>query len=421
MSQFSFASGGFHGLLFAPETRFGVLPDDPQVYRFRHTSCGLVAGKGTLQSAELRDDSQISDFRLGNRQAGGDVGFEFSYGAFDMFLASAVRGAWAGNVLKAGLTRPTFTIQRLFRDIGQYETFTGCEVNSLSLKVATNAMVTGTLNFVGKDAGFSDAPLSLSPLDAGTDAPFDGFSGQLFEGGEVCATVTSVELTINNALEPIYVIGDRATAGITAGRINVTGTVSAYFADLRLLRKFLDEEESHLRFVVGDGVSHSYEVTIPRLKYSGGDNPVNDESAIQISLPFQALLDNATGSNIMIARIPGIAVDGDAPLLTVTQPSNGATDVALDADIVLNFSEPVAKGTGLITITDGGANAVAVPVEDGRVAVYGARVTVSLGAPLQAGTTYYVTVSDGALLDAAGNAFAGIADPAVLSFTTVAS
>lgn len=418
MSQLSFASGGFHGLLFSPETSFGVLPDAPRTYRFRHTSCSLVASKGSLQSSELRDDSQISDFRLGNRQAGGDVGIEFSYGAFDMFLAAAVRGAWAGDVLKAGITPRSFTIQRLFRDIGQYETFTGCQVNSLSLKVATNAMVTGTINFVGKDGGFSDAPLSLSPLDMGTDAPFDGFSGRLFEGGTQCATITSIELTINNSLDPKYVIGDRATAAITAGRINITGTVSAYFADLRLLRKFLDEEESHLRFIVGDGVSHSYEVNIPRLKYSGGDNAVNDESAVQISMPFQALLDNAEGSNIVITRIPGAAVDAEAPLLTVTQPSNGAADVALNTDIVLNFSEPVVKGAGVVTITDGGANAVAVPVDDGRVAVYGPRVTVSPGAPLEPGVTYYVTVSDGAFLDAAGNAFAGIADPAVLSFTT---
>lgn len=420
MSQLSFASGGFHGLVFAPEASFGMLPDVPQFYRFRHSSCTLEVSKDSLQSSELRDDSQISDFRLGNRKAGGDVGFEFSYGAFDMFLAAAVRGAWAGNVLKAGLTRPTFTIQRLFRDIGQYETFVGCEVDSLALKVATNAMVTGTVNFVGKDAGFSDTPLSLSPLNAGTDAPFDGFSGQLYEGGALCATITAVELNISNSLEPLHVIGNRATAGVTAKRINLTGTVSGYFANLDLLKKFLAEEESSLRLIIGDGVSRSYEIRIPRLKYSGASNPVNDESTVQISMPFQALLDNVEGSNIVMTRIPGAAVDAEAPLLTVTLPSNGATDVPLDTDVVLNFSEPVVKGSGVITLSDGGANTVAVPVEDGRVAVYGQRVTISPGAPLQAGTTYVVTVSDGALLDAAGNAFAGIDDPAVLSFTTVA-
>lgn len=418
MSQLAFASGGFHGLLYIPETVFGVTPTGVDVRRFRHTSCGLVAKKDSLQSAELRDDAQISDFRLGNKQAGGDVGIEFSYGAFDDFLAAAVRGAWAGNVLKAGVTRRTFTIQRLFRDIGQYETFTGCEVNTFSLTVGTNAMVTGNINFVGKDGGFSDAPLSLSPVSPGALAPFDGFSGSLFEGGREIATVTSIELQINNSLTPLYVIGDRSTAGIDAKRINITGTVSAYFANLDLLRRFLDEEESSLKIVLGNGADHSYALEIPRLKYTGGDNPVNDESAVQLSLPFQALLDATAGSNIVMTRIPGAAADTAPPALASTSPSNGAADVAVDTDIVLNFSEPVVKGSGNITVTDGGGNSVIVPVTDGQVTVYGSQVTIALASPLQAAATYYVNIADGALTDAAGNAFAGIADTATLSFTT---
>lgn len=418
MSQLAFASGGFHGLLYVPETDFGVTPSGGDVYRLRHTSCSLVAKKDSLQSAELRDDAQISDFRLGNKQAGGDVGIEFSYGAFDDFLAAAVRGAWAGNVLKAGITRRSFTIQRLFRDIGQYETFTGCEVNSLSLTVAANAMVTGTIGFVGKDGGFSAAPLSLSPVSPGTQAPFDGFSGGLFEGGNPAATVTSIELQINNGLNPLYVIGDRSTAGIDAGRNNITGTVSAYFANLTLLKRFLEEEETSLKIMLGSGVGYSYGLEIPRLKYTGGDNPVSNESAVQLSLPFQALLDDTAGSNIIITRIPGTVADTTPPVLTTTSPSNGATDVPVDGNIVLNFSEPVVKGSGSVTITDGGSNTVTIPVTDAQVTVYGSQVTLSPAAPLAAATTYYVTMTDGAFTDAVGNAFAGIADAITLSFVT---
>lgn len=420
MSQLAFASGGFHGLTFIPETEFGVTPTGVDVYRFRHTTCGLEAKKDSLQSAELRDDAQISDHRLGNKQTGGDVGFEFSYGAFDEFLAAAVRGAWAGDVLKAGVTMRSFTIQRLFRDIGQYETFTGCEVNTLSLTVATNAMVTGSINFVGKDGGFADAPLSLSPISPGSYAPFDGFSGALFEGGTKIATVTSIELQINNSLNPLYVIGDRATAGIQAGRINISGTVSAYFANQDLLKRFLNEEESSLKFMLGNGVENSYSVEVPRLKYTAGSNPVNDESAIQLSLPFQALVDSVTGSNIVITRIPGAVVDSVPPTLATTSPSNGAVDVPVDGNIVLNFSEPVVKGSGNITITNGSGNNVIIPVTDGQVSVYGSQVTISLDAPLQASTTYYVNIGDGALTDAAGNAFTGIVDTTTLSFTTAA-
>ncbi len=95
-------------------------------------------------------------------------------------------------------------------------------------------------------------------------------------------------------------------------------------------------------------------------------------------------------------------------------------DVPVDGNIVLNFSEPVVKGSGNITITDGSGNSVIIPVTDGQVSVYGSQVTISLDAPLQASTTYYVNIGDGALTDAAGNAFTGIVDTTTLSFTTAA-
>lgn len=121
-----------------------------------------------------------------------------------------------------------------------------------------------------------------------------------------------------------------------------------------------------------------------------------------------------------VCPVPGAVVDSVPPTLATTSPSNGAVDVPVDGNIVLNFSEPVVKGSGNITITDGSGNSVIIPVTDGQVSVYGSQVTISLDAPLQASTTYYVNIGDGALTDAAGNAFTGIVDTTTLSFTTAA-
>lgn len=48
----------------------------------------------TEVSAEIRDDRQISDLIPIGAEAGGDVGFEFSYGVVDDILESALLGTW---------------------------------------------------------------------------------------------------------------------------------------------------------------------------------------------------------------------------------------------------------------------------------------------------------------------------------------
>lgn len=307
----AFATGGFHGTRYIKEEEYGVTPLNPEMRNLRHTSNSLVLSKESFQSQELRSDAQISDLRHGNRQASGDIGIEFSFEEYDEILAAAVRSEWKDNeeipgqkVLIAGTKMTSFTIERVFADIGQYENFTGCEINSLSLTIQPNAIVTGTIGIVGSAIHFTQEPLDPDPKPSYTYPPYDGFKGKLVEGGAVNSVVTSMELSIENSIEPAFVIGSDVAEALTAGRINVTGTISAYFENMDLLRKFSDEIETSIQITLGDGVHESYVITLPRVKYSGGDNPVDSEGPVTLSMPFQALYDECSGTNIRIDKIP---------------------------------------------------------------------------------------------------------------------
>jgi hypothetical protein len=109
-------------------------------------------------------------------------------------------------------------------------------------------------------------------------------------------------------------------------------------------------------------------------------------------------------------------VDDIAPTLDDTDPADGATDVAVDTDIVLTFDEDVQAGTGNISVFSAGELVEAVPV--GNAVFDGNTVTVDLTADLEPGTTYYVRVPATAIQDLAGNAFAGITNPLDFNFTT---
>lgn len=386
----TFSSGGFHGLAWVTETTFG-LPSSAILISLRHTSCSLALSKETFQSAELRSDRQISDFRHGNQKPAGSIGIELSYAEFDTFLEAALGGTWqaayakagattiaasksgstiysvtatfttfatgdvisitgfagttgvllnknymitgtstakhtltlvtgslatsraAGDTvvvrrdptLKAGTTSRSFSIERTFNDITKYQQFTGCIVNSLSLSVKPNAIVTGEFGMLARGAYSTSSPWDAAPTASQTNAPYDSFTGAIKEGGAAIGFVTAIDLKLDNGGTPTYVIGDDQTPAIPLGRSNITGSLDVYFADLNMLRKFEDETESSLEFYLGSGLASgkSYRFYLPRVKYGSGDNPATDEKPIILKMSFQAVYSSTQDTNIKVSKI----------------------------------------------------------------------------------------------------------------------
>jgi methionine-rich copper-binding protein CopC len=114
-------------------------------------------------------------------------------------------------------------------------------------------------------------------------------------------------------------------------------------------------------------------------------------------------------------------VDTTPPTLTSSSPTDNATGVAVNSNIVLTFSEPVKTGSGAIVIRNSttGMPFATIPVTDtSQVTFSGNNVTINPTADLAASTNYDVEVASGAITDLAGNSFTGISDPTTLNFST---
>ena len=98
--------------------------------------------------------------RQGAYKITGDIGIEMSYGAYDDWLEALFGGTWTANVLKAGTTRRSFTMERKFADISDdpYFRFTGVELDKLSLTINSNAIVKGSFSVLGS-AGVLDTTI----------------------------------------------------------------------------------------------------------------------------------------------------------------------------------------------------------------------------------------------------------------------
>ena len=109
------------------------------------------------------------------------------------------------------------------------------------------------------------------------------------------------------------------------------------------------------------------------------------------------------------------------PLVSTLSPAHGATGVAVAANLVITFDEPVVKGSGNIVIKKTSDNTAfeTIPVSDARVSVSGNAATINPTGTFASLTGYYVEVAAGAFKDASANAYAGITGSGTWAFTSV--
>ena len=110
--------------------------------------------------------------------------------------------------------------------------------------------------------------------------------------------------------------------------------------------------------------------------------------------------------------------DTVAPTLVSQSPLTQATAVSRSADIVLEFSENVRAGSGVVTLTSASQTLQIQITDTSQVSFSGSTLTINPSDNLLASTQYTVSLGSGTVLDTAGNAFS--ASATVAQFTTEA-
>lgn len=89
------------------ESTRGVPPASPAFRELRVTSNQMSFEPTRVVSNEIRADRQVTDAILTNLQAGGNVGVELSYAAFDDLFEAGFQGTWNNNPTIVNLTADT--------------------------------------------------------------------------------------------------------------------------------------------------------------------------------------------------------------------------------------------------------------------------------------------------------------------------
>ena len=306
------ADGSRHSMAQALETTYGELPATPAFEAIRHNSTTLATAINTIQSEELRDDRNQTDLRHGTRAVGGEIVSELSFGSLDDQLEALLCGTWNNDVLVNGVVRRSFSLFRNFKDVDSsklpYFTYVGCEYNTMTLSISTEAIVTVNFGIVGANQlePSSTVPTGATFGEPSTTEPMDSFSGSIKEGGVESAVVTEIELSVENGIAPRYVVGSKKSIKQSIGKFKVSGTLTAYFEDATLIGKYLREEASSLEITVTDGLpDNQYTFLLPKIKFTGGQPDVGGEGPITLSMPFTASYDPSILGTLKITRKAG--------------------------------------------------------------------------------------------------------------------
>ena len=134
---------------------------------------------------------------------------------------------------------------------------------------------------------------------------------------------------------------------------------------------------------------------------------------------FYLELTSATGADIVIDGAEGfrnswvaatIKNDDTAATLDVTfTPTDEAIGVAVNNNIVLNFNEAIARGTGNIILTTSSGATVATydAATSSNLSISGTTLTINPSADLAYSTEYKVELAAGSIKGLAGNNYAG--------------
>ena len=285
------ANGAQHSIFFVSEATYGTTPSSPAFKPFPHTGTTLGMTKDGIESEKLRGDRQVEDFRHGNQSISGDVSAELEYGGLDDILQAVLCGTWASDVLKAGVTRRSFTIERKFADLAtpEFHRYTGSEFNTFALSVSPNAIVSATFGVIGKGLTLATTAIASSTYAAAADVqPFDSFTGSIQEDG----------------LEPLFAVGSKTTNRPSIGKSRLTGSMTTYFESKTLYEKFINETSSSIFLELVDLAGNAYEFNFANVKYNSGQPDVSGEGAVTISMDFIALYDGTDLSQIVITRVP---------------------------------------------------------------------------------------------------------------------
>lgn len=186
-----------------------------------------------------------------------------------------------GGQLVNGTTQPSYALERVYEDLSsEFAILNGMTVDTMSLDITTEALITGSFGFTGKTetsatATAGDGSNTAAPTNDVMNA-VDNVIKVLEDATAYGITAMSVQVA--NNLRPRSQVANLGPVSIGAGKVAVSGTLQAYFATKAVMVKYLDDTVTSIAVSLEDTAGNAYVIDLPRVKYSAGRRVAGGEN-----------------------------------------------------------------------------------------------------------------------------------------------
>ena len=238
----------------------------------------------------------------------------------------------------------------------------------------------------------------------------------------------------NNNWDLIITSNDTTAPTLSSSEPNDNATGVAVNANIVLtFSEAVDVESGNITIkkTSDDSTIETIDVTGAKVSGSGGtDITINPGTNWDQKTEYYVLIDATSfddGNSNSYAGISSTTalsfttIDSTNPSLSSSTPADGGTDIKIDANIKLVFSEAVDAENGNVTIklASNDSTVEAIDVTGNQVSGSGSTtITINPSKDLKNGKEYYILIDATAFDDSTGNSYAGISSSSTLNFKT---
>lgn len=169
-----------------------------------------------------------------------------------------------------------YSFEREYTDLTTtFELHNGVVMGGFGLTIPLEGIVTGAFTSNLGAGAASPSPTATFGDGSNVSAEANDVMGSvdnvlIFTENNAEFAITSFGLTATNNLRPRRQVGSASTVSIGSGRMEMTGTLQAFFANSTFFDRYLAFTETNVTFVLQDTATNAYVIDIPALKFTAG-------------------------------------------------------------------------------------------------------------------------------------------------------
>lgn len=304
------ATGANAQVLIAEESTYGVTPNASEFIKIPFKSINLSGKQDLIENDDLGMGRESQAPVLGRTAVSGDLKVSVDLRnigvLFKGLLGTPVTTENTGvytHVFSSGKeTLPSFTIEKAFKEVADYNIYNGCKINQMSFDWTPDGKAATTVSVIGQSEEVNSVSAQPTPqiLDY---HQFMNANGSVDIDGESVEIMSASLALTNNMSEVKTIRADNKISSVDAGMFNATGSVVVRFTDKSLINKAKAGTPVAINLGFMKSANEKLTVKILEAYVSAPGKSIDGPGGIELSFEFQAAQNKAAGKAVEVELV----------------------------------------------------------------------------------------------------------------------